>query len=442
MPRRTPNKYKNIKRIILGGLIIVLGCWLVNYSYYKPNISWERLFWLIGSVLILSWGLALFTCREQFRLNTFRIFVGMVFIFSGFVKSVDPLGSSYKFTDYFEAWHMTFMEPYALWLAVILSLAELMVGVALVCNIYLQFASLGALIFMLYFTPITLYLAFQQNLSGKELVHDCGCFGDAMILSNWQTFIKNIFLLIPTIALFRKWKKLLPLLTENTQLISLGVFGLIGAAIMYIGLEHLPIIDFRPYKIGTNIPQMMQIPPGAPQPKYDTRLFYKNLKTGEKREFNLENYPKDSTWVFVDTKNVLVEEGYVPKIHDFSITNTTEGDITDIVLSDAHFNFLLIADDLRKTDDKNIAKIRVLAEWCAKNAVPFRCLTSSIEKDIDAFKRKTGLSCSFYSTDQTTLKTIVRANPGLVLLKKGTVINNWHGNDIPTPSEFSYTVNK
>ena len=441
MPRRGAEKYKELKKIIWGVIIIIAGCCLFNTSYFKPNLSWERITWLIISLLIISWGLTLFTSKGNFWSNISRIFVGIVFSYSGFVKAIDPLGSAYKFGDYFETWHLKFMDPYAVPLAVILSISEMIVGLALLFNLFLEYAALGALIFMVYFTPITLYLGFQEKLSGKELVHDCGCFGDALILSNWQTFTKNIVLLIPTIILFNYRKIIRPVLLESSQMIFLGVFVLAGAGITYMGLEHLPLIDFRPYKIGTNIQAKMQIPAGAPQPKYEYHLFYRSKKTGETKEFSLENYPKDTTWTFVDTKNVLITEGYVPPIHDFSIVNTTEGDITQNVLSDKHYNFLVVAYDINKTSLKHIKEFNDLYNWCKSKGIGFRCLTSSVNRDIEFFKKKSKASFPFYTTDAITLKTIVRSNPGLVLLKSGIVMDMWHYNDIPDVGYFSKFIN-
>src|ERR1035437_3857258 len=224
MPRRGAEKHKEIKKIIWGGIITIIGCILFTMSYNKPNLSWERVNWLIVSLLSISWGLALFTSKGNNWSNVGRIFVGFVFTYSGFVKAIDPLGSAYKFTEYFDSWHLKFMQPYAIPLAVILSISELVVGLALLFNLVLEYAALGALIFMVYFTPVTLYLGFQENLSGKELVHDCGCFGDALIITNWQTFYKNIILLIPTILVFKKRFKIKPILLESSQLIMVGSF--------------------------------------------------------------------------------------------------------------------------------------------------------------------------------------------------------------------------
>jgi len=441
MPRRGADKYKEIKKIIWGVVIIIAGCLLFNMAYFLPNLSWERLNWLLISIFAISWGLALFTSKGKTLANLSRIAVGIIFSYSGFVKAVDPLGSAYKFTEYFDTWHMKFMEPYAVPLAILLSVAELSVGLALLFNLFLEYAALGALIFMVYFTPVTLFLAFQEKLSGKELVHDCGCFGDALILTNWQTLFKNIILFIPTIIVFLKRKYIRPILLESTELIIIGIFVLTGAGIAYIGIEHLPLIDFRPYKIGTNIQAKMQIPADAPQPKYEYHLYYKNVKSGETKEFNLENYPKDSTWTFVDTKNVLIEEGYVPPIHDFSIVNTAEGDITQTVLSDKNYNFLVVCYDINKTSLKHINEINTLYNWCKSKGLGFRCLTSSVERDIEFFKKKTKASFPFYTTDAITLKTIVRSNPGLVMLKAGTVKDMWHHNDIPKVEYFSKIIN-
>lgn len=436
MPRPKPNKYWLLKRLLATCVFIAMGSYLFLEGYPKPSLSWGRLYWLSASLISFSLGVAFFTSKNNILANAMRVFLGMVFLYSGFVKVVDPLGSTYKFIDYFDAWHISFMEPYSLPLSFLMSASEMVVGAALLLNSMSGLASLGALIFMVYFTPVTLYLALQQEMTGKEIVHDCGCFGDALILTNWQTFVKCVILLGPSIYVYVKRKAFEPILLKHIQGILVGVCAVIALVIGYWGLEHLPLIDFRPFKVGTNIPEKMSIPPGAPQPVYDTFLAYKDKKTGQVKEFTLQNYPQDTLWEFVDTRNVLIEEGYVPPIHDFSITNGHEGDITDVVLQDEKYSFLLVAYNLNKTSLEHMPEINKLYDWCRRNNVAFRCLTASLEVDVARFKQITGAKFGFYNTDPITLKTIVRANPGLVLLRKGTVVDKWHHNDLPSILEF------
>ncbi|MFQ3676190.1 MAG: BT_3928 family protein, partial [Endomicrobiia bacterium] len=367
---------------------MVPGILCFSYGLQQAQLSWELFYYSILGLLAISASLALFSTNSYYLTHTFRIFLGLVFIYSGFVKAVDPPGSQYKFIDYFEAWNIMFAEPAALPLSILLSLSEFIIGIALFFNLLTRYASLGALIFMIGFTPITLYLALQEQSTGKELVHDCGCFGDALILTNWQTFWKNIVLLIPAIWVFIRRNRFISNFNQTAQSIIIAGFALMSLIISYIGIEHLPIIDFRPYKIGTNIPKSMEIPEGAPQPEYKTLLYYKNTVSGEIKEFSLENYPNDTVWQFADVKNILVKEGYAPPIQNFSITSKEEGDITDMILQDTNYNFLLIAYDLQKSSVKKQKEINELYQWAKSKQYNFRCVTSSIDEIISTFKKQ------------------------------------------------------
>lgn len=363
-----------------------------------------------------------------------RIFLGAVFVFSGYVKAVDPLGSSYKFNDYLTVFGMSWLEPITFPLAILLSTLELGVGLMLVVNVWVKYASWLSLLFMAFFTPLTLWLALQEMISGHEMVHDCGCFGDAWVLTNWETFWKNIVLLIPAVYIFIKRKESKSIFNCKTDAIITGVIVFAGIMISVYAYRHLPQHDFRPYKIGTNIPEGMLIPDGAPQPVYETKLYYK--KDGKTEEFTLENYPKEEGWEFVDSKSVLKERGYEPPIHDFTIVSDEEGDITDLVLADTNYSFLVVAYNLPKVSYSNMNKINALYSFCSEQGIGFRGLTASMSEEIERFRDKTGAKFPFYGTDPVTLKTVIRANPGIVLLKNGTVINKWHANDLPEVSEI------
>lgn len=352
-----------------------------------------------------------------------RIILGLVFIFSGFVKAVDPLGSMYKFNDYFDAFGLEFLSVTALPLAILLSTFEFVIGFSLIFSTKRKLTAWATLIFMSFFTVLTFFLALFNPVS------DCGCFGDAIIMTNWETFWKNVVLMIFTFIVFIyrdkyevNWK------SANQWLIILIPFIFIVSLSVYC-IQNLPIIDFRPYSVGTHIPEKMEIPEDAPRTEYETILLYE--KGGKVVEFTLDNLP-DSTWEWVETKNILINEGYVPPIHDFTIQTSSGNDITDIVLSDSKFTFLMIAHDLNKTSNKNIDHINNLAQYCQKSGkCNFICLTASVESDIKKFKEETGAPYMFYTTDEITLKTIVRSNPGIILLKKGTILGKWHHRNLP-----------
>lgn len=357
-----------------------------------------------------------------------RIFVGAVFIFSGFVKAIDPLGSTYKFIDYFVAFGMEWAEPFAFSLAIILSVLEFVIGISLFLGIKVKLNSWGALIFMVAFTPLTFILALYNP------VQDCGCFGDAVILTNWQTFWKNIIILIPTIIIFISRKKIISIFKNIIDWSIIGAFSIIIIGVSIYCYQHLPFFDFRPYKVGTYISDGMIIPEDAPHAIYENYIYYK--KDEVVKEFTLDNLP-DSTWEWVESKSILIQEGYIPPIHDFSICSVEGDDITDLVLEDENYSFLLISYGLKESGTSAQEQINELAEYCNKNDYLFICITSSISEDIENFKNLTSATYDFYNMDEITLKTIIRSNPGLVLLKKGTIMGKWHYNDIPTIKELT-----
>src|SRR6056297_1161691 len=359
------------------------------------------------------------------KLNHYsRIILGVVFIFSGFVKAVDPLGSMYKFNDYFTAFGLEFLSLIALPLAILLSTLEFVLGFSLLFATKRKITAWVTLLFMSFFTILTLFLAIFNPVS------DCGCFGDAIIMTNWETFWKNVVLMIFTIVIFVHRNKYEVQWKSINQWIAIAIPFIFSISLSLYCYFNLPILDFRPYHIGTHIPEKMIIPEDAPKAEYETILLYE--KNGKVKEFTLENLP-DSTWQWVETKNELISEGYIPPIHDFSIQTPNGNDITDIVLNDTKFTFLMVAYDLNKTSTKNIDKINKLAEYCKESGkCNFICLTASVESVIQNFKDKTGAPYMFYATDEITLKTIVRANPGIVLIKKGTILDKWHHRNIPT----------
>ena len=365
--------------------------------------------------------------------NISRILVGLVFIFSGFVKGIDPWGGTYKITDYFYAFHLDFLVPIALPLSFILSFAEFAIGVGLLSGTFLRFFSWMALIFMSFFTPLTLYLALNNPVT------DCGCFGDALVITNWQTFYKNIVLILLAIILFIGRKK-----SDHPFKRTFGKFLFSGFVLTYIILvtwsyNHLPLIDFRPYKVGVNIAKAMEIPPDAQADVYENNFYYKNKKTGEVKKFSEANIPwRDSlTWEFqAMDQPILVKKGYVPPIHDFSIQTPQGDDVTDYFLDDNKFTFMLIAYDLQQSSVKNQERINELSRWAEAQGYNFICLTASLEDEQQTFIGENNAPYPFLSTDEITLKTMIRSNPGLILTYKGTILAKWHNNDIPDSSTF------
>jgi len=362
-----------------------------------------------------------------------RVIAGLVFIFSGFVKAVDPLGSTYKFIDYFHAFNMPWLEPTAFTLSILLSGLEFLIGVCLLLFIQNKWANWFALLFMAFFTPLTLWLAINNP------VHDCGCFGDALILTNWGTFYKNIVISALVIISFIYRNSLIRWAKPKTEWLITFIIALLITGFSWYNYQHLPVLDFRPYKIGTHIPDKMIIPKGAPSNVYEQYFTLRDTVSGKEIIIESTTYTNDTTywykgtkWKFISTSEPkLVKRGYQAPIHDFSIVSLSGEDITKTVLSDSGYYFMLVAYDLKKSKTKHQYKINELYKQAANDNHKFICLTSVTANEIAEFKSKWQAQYEYCVTDPITLKTIIRANPGLVLLHKGTVLAKWHSNDIP-----------
>ena len=352
-----------------------------------------------------------------------RTLLALTFLFSGFVKAVDPLGTVYKIEDYLKAFGGFFTDllPLAGAAAVCLILIEWILGVCMLCNIRTNITSWLALIFYLIMTPLTLWIALTNPVS------DCGCFGDALVLTNWQTFWKNILFLTLVIILLLCRKAIPQLFSWWAELcIVLLGFG-VAAGIMGYSYTHLPPMDFRPYKIGNHLPTLIEIPEGAEPDLYETTLIYADAD-GNEQEFTLENYPKgDSTWTFVDQRSVLIKKGYEAPIHDFEILTMEYDDITYDILESEEPVVLVAMYDLKKTDRRQIGKLKQLLK---ENSFVY-LLTGSGEDDIWAFAEEIGLTEEqterlFCTIDPVTLKTVVRANPGVFVVWNGYVIDKYN----------------
>jgi uncharacterized membrane protein YphA (DoxX/SURF4 family) len=357
-------------------------------------------------------------------LHVTRLLFGAVFIFSGFVKAIDPLGSTYKIQDYFHEFGGVFtsMTDWAFGLSVAQSAIELLIGLNLVFMVHLRRTAYLGLLFMLVMTPLTLYIALFNPVS------DCGCFGDALVITNWQTFWKNIVLLILIIGLLVVSKNKRSLFLPHVEWILVLVFLGVGVGLSVYSYRHLPLIDFLPYKVGVNIPEAMEIPDGAAADVYTTTFVYE--KNGVQKEFTLENYPKgDATWTFVDQKSKLVSKGYVPAIHDFTIVSDRFEDITAKVLSNTAQSYLLVMYDVNKTSVDGAKRAEEIYLKYKNSVTQFYALTASSDEDIAKFRKTTGVTFPFCKTDPTTLKTIIRANPGLVLIQNGTIQGKWNWRD-------------
>lgn len=365
----------------------------------------------------------------KFGVELFRIIVGATFLFSGFVKAVDPLGFTYKIEDYLIELGLTEFFPLALPAAICMVTAEFALGVFLLLGIYRKWTVRFIVVFMLFFTPLTLWIAIANP------VEDCGCFGDAFIISNWQTFYKNIILLTGTALLLLKWEQITPLFSRKRALVAGLLTLLFGVLFSLHNVYRLPVLDFRPYKIGANIPQQMLVDPKKAD-VLETVFIYR--KEGVEQEFSEENYPwNDSTWTFVDMKTKRVKEGEKPAIEDFSLevlyydeaTGSWDigGNITDIILSEPSHTFLMVSYSLEKMRLKYLERFREVYRYAGENGYSFYLLTSSSADVVGEWEQYYRTGFQFCHADERVLKTMIRANPGLMLLKEGTVIGKWDG---------------
>ena len=365
---------------------------------------------------------------KKIAVNICRALMALTFVFSGFVKAVDPIGTQYKIHDYLSAWGLDAWN--ADWLtltaSIALSTAEFFIGMMLLFAIQRRVVSRLALMLMTAMTILTLWIYISDPVS------DCGCFGDAITLTNGQTLAKNIVLTAAAIIMAIWPLEMARLIRKNTQWIVINYTVVFILAVSGYSLYYLPQFDFRPYHVGADIKKGMEIPEGAEQPEFVTTFILE--KDGQRKEFSLEEYP-DSTWTFIDSRTVQTKKGYVPPIHDFSIITVDEGeDITEEIVADKGYSLLLVSPHLEQADDIHFDEINRLYDYTKQHGYRFLCLTASTEEAIGRWKDRTGAEYQFANTDETTLKTIIRSNPGLVLLHNGSIKGKWSHNALPDVS--------
>ncbi len=359
-----------------------------------------------------------------------RVLPGLLFIFSGYVKAIDPIGSQLIFTADFQAFHLDFLTPLAMEFGVLLSAAELVLGVCLLLGLRMVVTAWASILFMAFMTGLTLILAVYNPVT------DCGCFGEAIKLSNWDTFYKNVAIDIFVVIIFLQRKKYQPLSTARNEWITAGVFSLLALLLSVYSYRHLPLIDFLPYKVGVNIQQAMEIPEGAAADEYETILIYE--KAGEGRQsFDLSNYPKDSSWTFVESVNILKKKGYQPPIVDFTINSPYLGYITDSILNLPGYLFIVTLPHVEEAALSHVEAINRINDYVLTHEqLNLIGLSGSDEEHVEAFMQQSGGMYPVYITDEKPLKSMVRSNPGLLLLHNGTIIAKWSHFDIPEIAEL------
>ena len=364
---------------------------------------------------------------KNVSINALRFTLALVFAFSGFVKAVDPMGTVYKMADYVEAFGLSLPIGLLFVGAMLLIAIEYVMGICLFFGLYRKFYLSLTIAFLAVMTPLTLYLALYNPVT------DCGCFGDAVVLTNWQTFGKNLMLLLMAIVTLLGSKHVWLFMSDRTRWL-IFVYAAVSISIfMPYNLRHLPAIDFRPYHIGANIIEDMAVPDDAPQDEYETLFVLE--KEGEQRTFTADNYP-DSTWTFVSRENRLVSRGYVPPITDFHLATLDGDDVTWEVLEQPGYTFLVVAHDLERTNEGMLDVLNDLYDYAIVNGYAFYMLTSSSEQVTREWTEHTAAAYPYLQADEILLKTMIRSNPGLIVLKDATVIGKWSAADMPRDEQL------
>jgi len=351
-----------------------------------------------------------------------RIFVGILFIISGFIKLNDPIGFSFKLQEYFsaEVLNIEFLVPFALVIAIVLVVFELVLGIMLIIGYLPKFTLWSLLLMIIFFTFLTFFSAYFDK------VKDCGCFGDAMPLTPWQSFYKDAVLLGLILILFFNRKLITPILAVASHRWIIFLSFMLCLMFAYYVLMHLPLIDFRAYKVGNNLIEEMEVPENAEKAAYE--YSWKFNKNGE--EVIIKNsgaYPNvDGKFIGVET--ALISEGFKPKIPDFSILKNDVNITQEILRKDKLL--LIVAYNLRKTELEGYAAIKTLSEDALKKGYTVVGLTASGGDLQDEIISKYSLNFDFYQSDETVLKTIVRANPGILVLNNATVTQKKHWGDV------------
>lgn len=363
-----------------------------------------------------------------------RIFTGALFIFSGLIKANDPVGFAYKLEEYFQVFQMSFLNDFSVFIAIIICSIEIILGAFLILGLWRKKVVWGLLLLIIFFTFLTFYSAFF------EVVSSCGCFGDAIPLTPWESFIKDLVLFALIIFLFVNRAKISPLITDvYTRNIVSAVLVIFSIAVGVYTYNFLPVLDFLPYKKGNHLPELMHIPEGAKLDEYETIYALKNKATGEEQSLTDKEYLeteiwKDENWEIIgDPKTTLLLKGYEAPINDLIINDENGFEYTDQIIENPDYNFVIVAYDLNKANHHAIQKLNELTgkmteEFQTRTVI----LTSSSYAHAKKLSNELDLSLEFFYADAIPLKSMVRTNPGLLLMKNGTVIDKWSYHLMPS----------
>lgn len=375
-----------------------------------------------------------FVREQQRRFLLSRLFVGVLFIVSGLIKANDALGFSYKLDEYFSAdvLNLEFLMPLSLIMAAGICIVEIVLGVMVLIGSRPKLTNWSLMGMIIFFTFLTFYSAYFNKVT------DCGCFGDAIKFTPWQSFGKDILLLIFISFLIVGEKHIQPLFSRKKETMLIGIITFFCFAFVVHTYRHLPWVDFRPYAQGNNIAEGMKTCDELNLPCTEEALVYivKDKQTGEVSEMLSSDYQNQwENYDFVEAteQSVILQEGYEPPIKDFSISSQGQ-DFTNQILQEKNA-FLLICYNIEKTNADQQNAINEFYRQCQENGISFYALCASSDEDIANFKANNKATYPFYFTDETTLKTMIRSNPGLLFLNKGTIMGKWHYNDFPLMSD-------
>ncbi|MCG9880002.1 MAG: DoxX family protein [Bacteroidia bacterium] len=354
-----------------------------------------------------------------------RVLVGILFIISGLIKANDTLGFSYKLVEYFEIFNTQFLDPFAVIISMIICIFEIVSGVALLLGIYNKLNAWLLLLLIIFFTLLTGYSAITHKVT------DCGCFGDALKLTPFTSFMKDVVLLLLIVFIFIGTSFIKPLFSLTISNIALSVSFLVSVAFTMYTYFFLPVKDFLPYKVGNNIQELTLVPEGAPKDVVEMMFIYE--KAGQTFEFKADQLPEDlDAYNFIDRKDVVIQKGFTPPIHDFKIYDKTSIELTDSFFRDAGYKLLLVQTKLNKSKTGLETKIKQLSEDWIGSGKAFWALTSSNLEESDAYAKSHNFNFSYHNMDDIPLKSMVRSNPGVILLKGNVVVKKWSAYQIPS----------
>ncbi len=365
-----------------------------------------------------------------------RIFVGLLFIFSGLIKVNDPTGFAIKLEEYFVVFGTEFLSPLAVSLSIFICVFEIVLGIALLVGAEAKKVTWGLLLLIVFFTFLTFYSAYFNKVT------DCGCFGDAIKLTPWESFTKDLILLVFIVILFLKRNTITSLLPQKTAWgVIAGSFVLSTALGIYC-YQHLPIIDFLPYKIGNSIPEQMRIPAGAEPDVFQVMYTLKNVKTGELKEVDDKVYIssgiwEDKEWEYVSASDpILIKKGFAPKIKNLRISDEDGNEYTEDIVANPNYSFWVVEAVLDKSNREIHKRINEIALGAEEYTIRTIGLTSTSPYEAEVFRHEVNAYYEYYFCDATEIKSMIRANPGLILVRNGVVLAKWAYRDIPTYVEI------